>query len=147
MTVLLFLLLTGALFSSPHPSLFHTGPFRLQKTFCYGPFLAALFYSPCTYVIIVFINLSFAFSAGIPGLVLWCLLFPLVLSTPSRLGQMAAVPESRSAGGFIPPFGLFSYHCLAHGQDGVLNQREVFMLSVGFPSQATFFKLPLYEFN
>jgi len=37
----------------------------------------ALFYSACTYDIIVVINLCFSFSAGIPGLVLWCLLSPL----------------------------------------------------------------------
>jgi len=38
--------------------------------------LCSLF-SPCAYDIIVVINLCFSLSAGISGLVLWCLLFPL----------------------------------------------------------------------
>jgi len=76
-------------------------------------------YSPRTYDVIVVINLRFSFSAGIPGLVLWCF-FPLfpVLSTPSRLRQMAG--EARrffilKGSFFFPPF-----LSAVHAQDGGL---------------------------
>ena len=76
-------------------------------------------YSPCTYDVIVVINLVFSFSAGIPGLVMELAVHP----TPSWLRQMAALPESGSAGGFFPFFPV-------HAQNGRLDRREDSVQSV-----------------
>jgi len=99
----------------------------------------ALFFSPCTYdiIVIIVINSCFSFSAGISGLVLWCLLSPLSYPLKPHLVEARITDSAR---GFFLLKGFFFFRrLLVHVHDGGLNWREGSMQSIRFLSLATFF--------